>query len=126
MSGRCSELTGPNGAYNLYETECRSNVIISQLSKVVELLEEIKDTQYMICTELKSIKSTLERMNTTMTAAFKTIQNIECNTQNTNIYLNNISHNSAVIAHNTAVTAYYSKLTAEYTNSLGYLVALKN
>ena len=47
-TGRCAELTGPNGAYNLYEDEMRKDMIISQLSAVLENLEQIKQNQYML------------------------------------------------------------------------------
>ena len=48
QSGRCSELEGANGAYNLYETELRQNIIIDSLQKIISLLEDIKKTQYLI------------------------------------------------------------------------------
>lgn len=47
-TGRCDALEGPNGAYNLYEAELRSNTIIAQLSRVISNLEEIKRTQYLL------------------------------------------------------------------------------
>lgn len=47
-TGRCDELTGANGAYNLYEAELRSNIIISQLAQIVSQLENIKQNQYLI------------------------------------------------------------------------------
>lgn len=39
MTGRCEELTGPHGAYNLYEDELRKDTVISQLNTVIENLE---------------------------------------------------------------------------------------
>ena len=69
VSGRCEKLEGSDGAYNLYESECRANLIISQLSKVIELLEEIRNTQYMICDLLESIRNSLSTMNSTMNMA---------------------------------------------------------
>ena len=47
-TGRCDTLTGPNGAYNLFEAELRANVIIIKLDKILEKLDEIKSMQYMI------------------------------------------------------------------------------
>ncbi|MBQ6825945.1 MAG: hypothetical protein IJP34_04725 [Clostridia bacterium] len=52
-SGRCSELEGPNGAYNLYELELRQNIIINQLSSILSNLEQIKNNQYTLYQELK-------------------------------------------------------------------------
>ena len=42
-SGRCDRLDGPYGAYNLYESELRQNIIIGQLSKIETHLEQIKE-----------------------------------------------------------------------------------
>lgn len=51
-SGRCSELEGANGAYNLYEMELRQNIVIGQLSIVVNNLEQIRNNQYSLYEEL--------------------------------------------------------------------------
>ena len=64
LTGRCEELIGPNGAYNLYEDEMRKDTIISQLGTVLENLEQIKQNQYMLYQQVKSIKATSEEMVT--------------------------------------------------------------
>lgn len=56
MTGRCTELTGPNGAYNLYEDEVRKDTVISQLNTVIQNLEAIKNNQYMLYQQVKSIQ----------------------------------------------------------------------
>ena len=125
MSGRCTSLTGADGAYNIYESEIRMNRVIAQLDTVISSLEEIKQNQYMMYQEMRSISASLQSLNTTMDKALTSIQGIEANTTSMNGYLEHISKNSDVIAHNTAVTAYYSKVNAELTNALGFMVALK-
>lgn len=52
MSGRCTELTGHEGAYNLYESELRSNIIISKLDDILVNLESIKSHQFMLYSAL--------------------------------------------------------------------------
>jgi hypothetical protein len=52
LSGRCFELEGPNGAYNLYEMELRQNIIIGQLSTVIDNLEQIRNNQFSLYREL--------------------------------------------------------------------------
>ena len=47
-SGRCSELEGANGAYNLLESEIRADRIISSLNRIVTNLEDIKNNQYTL------------------------------------------------------------------------------
>lgn len=55
VTGRCTELTGPHGAYNLYEDELRKDTVISQLNTVIENLEKIRHNQYMLYQQVKSI-----------------------------------------------------------------------
>lgn len=61
-SGRCSELEGPNGAYNLYEMELRQNIIISQLSSITRNLEQIKNNQYILYQEINNSNKIISDM----------------------------------------------------------------
>lgn len=88
MSGRCTELEGHEGAYNIYESEVRQNVIIIQLNAVLANLEEIKRTQYMIYDAICEANSRLAH--------------IESNTEA-------IAYNTAVIAENSEICARYYK-----------------
>ena len=45
-TGRCSELEGPYGAYNLYESELRQNLIIDRLDQVVSNLRAMQKTMF--------------------------------------------------------------------------------
>lgn len=56
ITGRCEGLTGPYGAYNLYEDEIRKDTVISQLNRVVENLEQIRQNQYMLYTKVCTIQ----------------------------------------------------------------------
>lgn len=118
MAGRCTSLEGANGAYNLYESESRANLIITKLDDIVTRLDKIIDNQYTISSMMSNISNQLDRLNDTMGKAEKSLAQISQNTAR-------IAENSEVIAHNTAVTAYYSKVNAELTNSMGYLMAYK-
>ena len=53
LSGRCDKLEGPDGAYNLYEMELRQNIIVSQLSNIIENLEQIKNNQFSLYQEIQ-------------------------------------------------------------------------
>ena len=61
-SGRCDELTGPQGAYNLYEDELRKDIIINQLNTIISDLEQIKYNQYMLYQEVKQIQTNTQRI----------------------------------------------------------------
>lgn len=115
-SGRCSSLVGADGAYNIYEGEIRADRIISQLDNVISSLEKIKQNQYMLYSELRSINATLSSMDKTMNKALVSIRNTE-------EHMKHVSENSDVIAYNTAATAFYTKKNAELTDALGYMVA---
>lgn len=63
ITGRCSELSGPNGAYNLYESEGRANMIIDKLDNIAEKLDEIKANQYALYRAVESANSQLYTLN---------------------------------------------------------------
>lgn len=78
ISGRCTTLEGHEGAYNLYEIEARQNIIITKLDRAINLLEEIRDTQYQL---LEAIAAS-------------------------NALLRDIANNTAAIAYSNAAIAY--------------------
>ena len=94
VTGRCAELTGPHGAYNLYEDEVRKDMVISQLSVVIENLESIKNNQYMLYEQVKSIRQNTDTM--------------VCE-------LRKISGYTFSIMQSSAISAYYSQITAKYS-----------
>lgn len=84
MSGRCSELEGASGAYNLYEMELRQNIIINQLSNIVSNLEQIRNNQFALYQELARAHATVD----------------------------NILHEIKQVNENTKLTAYFAGVTA--------------
>lgn len=62
QSGRCSELEGASGAYNLYEMELRQNIIIGQMSVIVDNLEQIRNNQYSLYSELTKANYTVNQI----------------------------------------------------------------
>lgn len=52
-SGRCAELEGHEGAYNILEAEIRLDRIISKLDVIITNLEQIKTNQFMLYTEVQ-------------------------------------------------------------------------
>ena len=73
-SGRCYELEGPNGAYNLYEMELRQNIVINQLSSIITNLEQIRNNQYTLYQELVKANDTVEQV-------LSTVRGVEENTR---------------------------------------------
>lgn len=98
-SGRCNRLEGMGGAYNLFEEEIRLNLIITQLSKVVECLDQIRTSQYLLYSELSAANAHLSR--------------IANDVQNTLNEVKSIKADSEIILKFSAITAYCSHITAE-------------
>lgn len=88
VSGRCTELEGPDGAYNLYESELRQNIIINKLDEIIKQLETLNDTMSTMCSAI----------------------------QTTNRLLGNISQTLGRIETNTALSAYNTQCIANNTN----------
>lgn len=118
QSGRCTELTGADGAYNLYESELRQNIIIGKLDDIADKLDDIKQSQYLLYTSLENINNSISVLNDTFEKAVTSLSNIEES-------LETIKENTALTAYYSAKTAEYTKRNAELTNALGYLVAFK-
>ena len=79
-TGRCSQLEGPDGAYNLYESEIRANRIISQLDQVLVSLEEIKANQYAAYSMLSDISYNVSNISNKMDTAIGHLKHISSNT----------------------------------------------
>ena len=94
ITGRCDELTGPHGAYNMYEDEVRKDTVISQLNLVIQHLEQIRQNQYML---------------------YQQVNLIQRQSQQIAYELSKISSYTQNIMQLSAVSAYYSALTAKNT-----------
>jgi hypothetical protein len=110
-TGRCKQLDGPDGAYNLYESEIRANRIITQLDSVIESLEEVKNNQYKTYSVIVSMEKNVARMADMLDDAVSSLKSINDNTK--------------VAAYYAEKTAQYSKIQTELTNALGFMVAFK-
>ena len=124
LSGRCNQLDGADGAYNIYESEIRLDTIVSQLDCVIESLEKIQRNQYVIYSAIKETKVQLLELNNSMNKAVSSLARIEKNVSSIEKSTKEISENTAVAAYYSQVNAYYSKKTAELTNALGFMMAL--
>jgi len=96
MSGRCVELEGPNGTYNLLESEIRANAILTKLDTVIAKLEDIQQGQFVLFTELRKINSKLDGVSKTMRDVLASLRGIE--------------KTNAAIAYATQKTAFYAEM----------------
>ncbi len=86
-SGRCTELTGKDGAYNLYEDEKIKYAFLTKLDEISRKLDQIQRTQiqlYNLMSECQSEISHLvyatERMSTSLNSIKESSRIIEYNT----------------------------------------------
>lgn len=116
-TGRCTSLQGPDGAYNLYESERRQDLIIDRLDTITDKLDQIQQNQYMLFTAIEESNRSLQSISNTLDE----VLDVAISTQGT---LEQISEKATAVASNSARTAYWSRKNAELIDSLGYLVAL--
>lgn len=97
---RCEELAGPNGAYNLYESELRANTIISKLEGIEKKLDDIQVAQYSVYMALTSMGASLASIDDKMDKAVAE--------------LSAMSKGVASIEKSSAATAYHAEAAARY------------
>lgn len=112
--GRCETLKGPCGAYNLYESELRSNAIISKLDQIVDSLEQIKSNQYKIYQVLSSIENETSALSDSMNQMLERMDDYGEN-------LDQIRRSSEATAYYSQKAACYSEITAVESTTLAFL-----
>ena len=65
-SGRCSQLQGHDGCYNLYEDELRHNIIIAKLDEIITRLDDISASQYEISNAIRRSNQQIMRLSNQM------------------------------------------------------------
>lgn len=102
ITGRCQALEGADGAYNLFEIECRTDMIIKKLEDISDKLEQIKENQYQLYYVMNEIQENQKELQTLFSNAFEdihyTLSSIEQQGKEANFYLNEISKNSSLTA----------------------------
>ena len=60
-TGRCSTLTGHEGAYNIYESELRDQIIFDTLGKINNNISDMKKSMYFFATRMEASLQTINR-----------------------------------------------------------------
>ena len=99
-SGRCEQLTGGHGAYDTYSYEEKQNIIIGKLDVVIDMLNDIRNTQYLLYEAIQEANDTANR-----------------------IYAQSerIIESNGRIAENAALTAYNSDIIRQSTTISAYI-----
>ena len=97
-SGRCLSLTGPHGAYDTFSYEEKQNIIIGKLDIVINMLDEIRQTQ-------RALYDAIQESNAIAADICYQAQKVaESNRE--------IADNSALIAYNTNVIRQNTEISA--------------
>ena len=102
-TGRCNDLTGANGAYNLYESELRQNLIISKLDEVVDRLDALQATMYRCCQAIESVRKQMDVLHSDLRK------------------LNDTAQKQLKLS---ALTTVYAAATAANTSAIKYLTLI--
>ena len=123
-AGRCTELEGHEGAYNIIETEIRLDHIILQLDKVIAQLEQIKNNQFMLYSAVQEsnhraslIQRDLDCMAGSLDGLYTTTAQLNANAAQLNARITELQETSAL-------TAYHTERTQKelaYMNRMDYL-----
>lgn len=109
-TGRCTQLQGHEGAYNLYEDEKMKGIIINKLETVSKQLGDLQSSMVYVgqaIQECNSLLSDLEAEGERMTAAVHSMNKSVSNR------LGGVSNQLSYIETNTANSAYYAEVGAK-------------
>lgn len=98
-SGICVSLTGPTGAYSVFENEMLHERIITKLDIVISRLEDIRNAQYMLYEAVKESNYYAERMYRTANELLSSNKRIADNVEIA-------AYNSKIAATSSTVSAY--------------------
>lgn len=90
-TGRCSQLTGHEGGYNIFEMEKRLNLIVLKMDEIIEKLERVKDNQHMLYQTVSASNRNADRIYNQIAVISDQIGNIQ--------------QNQALIDYNTSICA---------------------
>lgn len=93
-AGLCTELTGHEGAYLIYEQQLQANIIIGKLDQIIDRLDRIIENQKILAQSLQTSNRMIDGMS-------KSIQNMVKNQEVNNYY-------SRISARNTQFLADYA------------------
>lgn len=125
-TGRCSELKGPFGCYNLLEHELQMKIIIAQLDKINESLNEIKGNQRIIIAQLDNIRRTttaifseLKEIKDEIIHANRTLDDID-------VYVGSSSKDLRSIRYNMKLITACASFNASSDTPIAYRITMLN
>lgn len=108
-TGRCTQLQGHEGAYNLYEDEKMKGMIINKLDIVSQQLGQLNNSMVYVGQAIEECNNRLSDLESTSNRMIQSVNNMN---NNVTSQLNGVSNQMAAIEENTANSAYYSEVGA--------------
>ena len=112
-TGRCSQLEGPNGAYNMFESEVRLDHILLKMDDVIRQLDSIRQSQYQLYV---AVSEGNRRTASLLESVSQDVKSVSASGGEAAKQLSNISASEKVIAYNTERT----RKELEYYNRMRY------
>lgn len=109
-TGRCSQLQGHEGAYNLYEDEKMKGIIINKLDVVSKQIGDLNNSMIYVGQAIQECNNRLSALEDAGDKMIGTMHNINKNVTNK---LSGVSNQLSYIEENTANSAYYSEISAK-------------
>lgn len=125
QSERCYELTGPGGAYNLYESEMRANMIITKLDNIENKLDTVAHNQRHLIEAVGQTNLRLNKISSQLSTSISFQREIAANTAAIAENTEAIAHNTRAITAHSAITSACSIAIAQNTEALKYIALVR-
>lgn len=93
-TGRCTELTGHEGGYNIFEMEKRLNLLVLKMDEIINKLDQIQANQHTLYQEMTTSNKNAARICNQVSVISEQLGNIE---QNQSL----IEYNTSIASSNT-------------------------
>lgn len=97
ITGRVTTFKGADGAYNLFESELRQNLIIASIQDIGSQLEDIKRNQYTLYSEMKRSNELLSGISSSLDATLATVSSIRQLTAVNNVLTASVAENAEAL-----------------------------
>lgn len=109
-TGRCTQLQGHEGAYNLYEDEKMKGMIINKIDVITKQMWKLNQNMIYVGKAVEECNAKLSELESTSNRVANGLESVN---SNINKQMKNTSYQLSDIERNTANGAYYAKIGAE-------------
>lgn len=111
-TGRCSQLEGHEGAYNLYEDEKIKGMIIEKLDSILKQINKLNGTMLYVGKTIEECNDRLSELESSNDRMISSVNNMNSNISK---QLSGVSGQISAVEENIAHSAYYAEVGARMT-----------